>query len=379
MDALNNLYFKFFEHDVRLLIAFVVSVLLNIYIVPVILRISKAKRLFDNPDNQRKSHVGSVPTLGGLGFFTIISVVGLVMINTCGLSRGSFETQFTALPPMMAGLTILFFIGLKDDLLSISARKKLIAQIAAVVILIIYGDLRFTSLQGMFHIGDIRFIASFFLTLFAGIVITNSFNLIDGIDGLASSISMLASLVFGYLFYKAADFEYAILAAIVVGANIPFFYYNVFSKKNKIFMGDTGSLLLGFIMFVFVIRFNELNVLRAYKEHIVAAPSFSFAILILPLYDTLRVFAIRIMRGQSPFKADRRHLHHILIDLGLNHLQATAVLIGVNILFIAMAYFLNFLGNSMLLFIILGSMTVLSLSAVLLRRKLNKTPEIISD
>lgn len=379
MDALNNLYFKFFEHDVRLLIAFVVSVLLNIYIVPVILRISKAKRLFDNPDNQRKNHVGSVPTLGGLGFFTIISVVGLVMINTCGLSRGSFETQFTALPPMMAGLTILFFIGLKDDLLSISARKKLIAQIAAVVILIIYGDLRFTSLQGMFHIGDIRFIASFFLTLFAGIVIINSFNLIDGIDGLASSISMLASLVFGYLFYKASDFEYAILAAIVVGANIPFFYYNVFSKKNKIFMGDTGSLLLGFIMFVFVIRFNELNVLRAYKEHIVAAPSFSFAILILPLYDTLRVFAIRIMRGQSPFKADRRHLHHILIDLGLNHLQATAVLIGINILFVAMAYYLNFLGNSMLLLLILGCMTALSLSAVMLRRKLNKTPKIISD
>ncbi len=375
MDTLNNLYFKFFEHDIRLVLAFIVSILLNIYIIPVIIRISKSKKLFDAPDSKRKSHEVAVPTLGGLGFFTIISVVGLVMINVCGISRGSFETQFTALPSMMAGLTILFFIGMKDDLLSISPRKKLIAQILAILILITYGNLRLTSLQGMFHVDEIRFVASFFLTLFAGIVIINAFNLIDGIDGLASSIAMMASLTFGYLFYKAADFEYAILAAIVVGANIPFFYFNVFSKKNKIFMGDTGSLLLGFIMFVFVVRFNELNVMNAFPEKIIAAPAFSFTILILPLFDTLRVFTIRILRGQSPFKADRRHLHHILIDLGNSHLKSTLILIAINVTLIAIAYFLNFLGNSVLFFIIMAISILLTFAAVMLRRNRNLKKE----
>lgn len=375
MDTLNNLYFRFFEHDIRLVLALVVSILLNFYIIPVILRISKSKKLFDAPDSKRKSHVVAVPTLGGLGFFTIISVVGLVMINVCGISHGSVETQFTALPPMMAGLTILFFIGMKDDLLSISPRKKLIAQILAILILITYGNLRLSSLQGMFNVDEIRFLASFFLTLFAGIVIINAFNLIDGIDGLASSIAMMASLVFGYLFYKADDFEYAILAAIVVGANIPFFYYNVFSKQNKIFMGDTGSLLLGFIMFVFVIRFNELNVMNAFPQKIVAAPAFSFTILILPLFDTLRVFTIRILRGQSPFKADRRHLHHILIDLGNSHLKSTIILVTINVILIAIAYFLNFLGNSVLFFIIMAISILLTFAAVMLRRKRNLTKE----
>lgn len=372
METLSTLYHRFFEYDIRLVVAFLLSVGLNFYILPIIIHISHRKGLFDAPDGSRKAHAPSIPNLGGIGFYIILSLVGLVMIDTCGISHGLFQTQLTALPAMMAGLTVLFFIGMKDDLINISARKKLIAEIIAILILIIFGELHLTSFQGMFQIGAIHFIPSVLITLFLGIVIINSFNLIDGIDGLASSIAMLASIAFGYLFYKAGDYEYAILAAIVLGANIPYYYYNVFSSKNKIFMGDTGSLLLGFMMFVFVLRFNELNVANAYKEHIIAAPTFSVAILIIPLFDTLRVFTIRILRGQSPFKADRRHIHHILIDLGFSHLHATLILTAINAGFIILAYFLNFLGNSNLLIIILTISILLSLFAITLRRKVPK-------
>lgn len=371
MDSLNELYTIFFQPNIRLFFALLMAISINSYAIPVIIRIAKQKHLFDFPDEHRKEHTEAVPTLGGIGFFASIAIVGSIMINAYGLGFTGVKNELTSLSSIVAGLTILFFMGMKDDLLNISPIKKLIAESLAILIIIIFGNLRLTSMQGMFGISDLRFIFSIALTYFAGIVIINAFNLIDGIDGLASSISMLASAVFGYLFHKAGDNEFTILATIVFGANIPFFYYNVFSKKNKIFMGDTGSLILGFMMTVFVIRFNELNVQNAYEPRISAAPAFAFSILIIPLFDTLRVFAIRILRGTSPFKADRRHLHHMLLDLGLNHLQTTILLIAVNCGIVAFAYFFNYLGNSVLLYSMLFIAILLSIMATLLLRKRN--------
>jgi len=375
MESINNFYFHFFQPQYRISVAFIVAVIFNFYAIPVIIRIAREKKLFDVPD-ERKNHLSSVPTLGGLGIFATISAVSLTFINTCGMNGGGISSSLTSLPPIIAGFTIIFFIGMKDDLLNISAAKKLGAEFIALFILIVVGDVRLDSMQGMFSIGELNYPVSVLLSLFAGIVIINAFNLIDGIDGLAASIAMLGSTVFGVYFLAAQEWEYAVLSFIILGSLIPFFLYNAFGHYNKIFMGDTGSLILGFAMTVLIFRFNSMNGLSSHSMHFVAGPAFSFAVVILPMFDTLRVFTIRIYRGGSPFKADHRHIHHILLDLGFTHLQTTLILILINIAFILFAYFFNFLGNSRLMYIMIPSAIALSMFAILLRRnKVTSNPK----
>ncbi len=368
MESIDNFYFHFFQPQYRIVAAFLLAGILNFYTIPIIIRIARIKKLFDVPD-ERKNHSSSVPTLGGLGIYAAIMVVSLTLINTCGMNGGGISSSLTSLPPILAGFTLIFFIGMKDDLLNISPWKKLFAEIVALIILIVVGDVRLNSLQGMFGIGDISYFVSILISLFAGIVIINSFNLIDGIDGLAAAVSMLGSFAFGAFFISTSEWEYAVLSFAILGALIPFFLYNAFGHTNKIFMGDTGSLILGFAMTVLVFRFNEMNVIPVNRSHFLAAPALSFAVIIIPMFDTLRVFAIRIYRRKSPFTADRRHIHHILIDLGHSHLESTMILIVVNLLFIAFAYFFNFLGNSDLVYIMLASALVLTGLATMLRRR----------
>jgi len=368
MQTIDNFYFHFFQPQYRIATAFLIAVLFNMYAIPVIIRIAKVKKLFDVPD-ERKNHSASVPTLGGLGIYATIAAVSLTFINTCGMNAGGIASSLTSLPPIIAGFTIIFFIGMKDDLLNIPAWKKLIVEIIALLILTVVGDVRLDSIQGMFYIPEISYFESILLSMFAGIVIINAFNLIDGIDGLAASIAILGSAVFGSYFLVVEDWEYAVLSFIILGALIPFFFYNAFGKTNKIFMGDTGSLLLGFALTVLIFRFNELNALPYIKPHFTAGPAFSFAVVIIPMFDTLRVFTIRILRGNSPFKADRRHLHHILLDLGFTHLQSTLLLITINLIFVAFAYFFNYLGNSMLVLIMILVSIILSFIAIKLRRQ----------
>jgi UDP-N-acetylmuramyl pentapeptide phosphotransferase/UDP-N-acetylglucosamine-1-phosphate transferase len=368
MQTFENFYFHFFQPQYRIAVAFILAVVFNLYAIPVIIRIAKAKKLFDVPDG-RKHHKSSIPTLGGLGIYATIVIISLTFINTCGMNGGGIVNSLTSLPPIIAGFTMIFFIGMKDDLLDISARKKLVVEIMALLILVVIGDVRLDSMQGMFSIGQLSYPVSVMLSLFAGIVIINSVNLIDGIDGLAASVAMLGSFVFGSYFIVAGEWEYAVLSFTILGAIIPFFLYNAFGHTNKIFMGDTGSLILGFALTVLVFRFNEMNAAAVFKPYFTAAPAFSFAVIIIPMFDTLRVFTIRIYRLESPFKADRRHLHHILLDLGCTHLQATALLIAINVGFIVLAYSLNFLGNSDLVYIMIAIAVALSGIAIWLRRR----------
>ena len=370
MHSFDNFYFHFFQPQYRVAAAFLVAGLFNFYAIPVIIRIAKAKKLYDFPD-ERKNHISKIPTLGGLGIYAAITIAGLTFINTCGMNGGGIASSLTSLPPIIAGFTIIFFIGMKDDLLNISAYKKLSAEIIALFILIVVGDVRLDSMQGMFYIGVLSYPVSIMLSLFAGIVIINSLNLIDGIDGLAASVAMLGSVVFGSYFLATNEWEYAVLSFTILGAIIPFFLYNAFGHENKIFMGDTGSLLLGFAMTVLIFRFNEMNEIKSLNIHFSGGPAFSFAVIIIPMFDTLRVFAVRIYRGVSPFKADRRHIHHILLDLGYNHLQSTIILIVINIAFIVFAFYFNFLGNSNLVFIMITTAILLTGLATWLRRRKN--------
>jgi len=198
------------------------------------------------------------------------------------------------------------------------------------------------------------------LTLFVIIVIINSFNLIDGVDGLATSLGILSSSFFGVWFFISGNIEYSLISAAVAGTLLAFFRFNVFGGENKIFMGDTGSLIVGLLMAVQVIMFNEKNIGFTSAFTIKSAPAVSFAVFIVPLFDTLRVFLIRMSRGRSPFIADKNHLHHCLLKLGLSHLQTTLLIVLTNICFITLALALQNIGILWLMAIMMSIASIIS-------------------
>ena len=312
-------------------VALVLSFILVLIVIPSILSVARAKKIYE-PFDKRKIHTQIIPPLGGVAIFFGVTLSTII---------ASDGYSFDSLKYKIAAVMLMFFIGLKDDLLIVSNRKKLIVQIFAAVMLITLGNIRLTNLHGIFGIYEINYLSGMLITLFAIVVIINSFNLIDGIDGLASGLAMLAGTVFGIWFYLAGHIQHAILSFALVGSLAGFFLYNVFGHRNKLFMGDSGSLVVGLIISIIVIQFNEFNIVKTIPFAIGAAPVVSFAIIIVPLVDTLRVMTIRIMQKQSPFSADNNHIHHRLLSLVPSHLKVTLIIVAVNAFLIGIAFLFN--------------------------------------
>jgi len=317
-----------------LITSFLLAIGISLYAVPIVIRVAHSLKLMDNP-NERSAAKNPIPTLGGIAIF-----ISFVFAATVGLSGDELPEMIY----ILSAVILMFFVGLKDDILTLSAWKKLTAQLIASAIIVFLAKIRFTNLHGFLGIGEIGMIPSVILTFFVIIVIINAFNLMDGIDGLAAGLSMLAAIVFGGWFFISGHNDYAILSIALVGAIAGFFYYNLYGKENKIFMGDTGSLVLGTLMSIIVIRFNEFNIDQTQPFAIASAPAVSFGILIYPLVDTIRVFIIRLLQFKSPFTADKNHLHHRLLTLGFSHKRATYTIIGINILFIIPVFALQHYG-----------------------------------
>lgn len=311
--------------------SFIISFLLVLVSVPAIIRTAHAKNLFE-PFEERKIHTKIVPPLGGVAIFIGFTLSAIVA--TDGLS-------FDSLKYIIASVIMMFFIGLKDDLTNISARKKLMVQVFAAILLITLGNVRFTNLHGILGSHEISYFPSLILTAFTMVVVINAFNLIDGIDGLASGLATLAATTIGIWFFIDGNIQFAILSFALVGSLVGFFLYNVFGNKNKLFMGDTGSLIIGLVISTLIIKFNEFNIDLTSTFAIIAAPSVSFAIIIIPLVDTLRVMSIRIAHKHSPFAPDKNHIHHRLLTLVNSHLLVTIILVSANALMIAFSMFLN--------------------------------------
>ena len=329
----------------NILLSAALAFLITFFAIPVIIQVAKDKKLFDEPD-ERKVHKNVIPTLGGLGIFA-----GFILALLMGVPKNmASELQYFA-----AAATVIFFLGIKDDILVLSASKKFIGQLIAAGIIIKFGDVRITNMHGFMGLNEIPYTASVILTIFTVIVITNSFNLIDGVDGLAGSLGVLTTVVFGIYFYFAgpATLPYAVMAFSLAGGIIAFLIYNF--SPAKIFMGDTGSLLIGLVNSILVVKFINVASSTAAIFPVQSAPAIGFAILMIPLFDTLRVFGLRILDRRSPFSPDRTHVHHFLLDLGLSHRWVTFTCVAVNMSFIAMAYFLRDLGTTTLLGILLIS------------------------
>lgn len=250
---------------------------------------------------------------------------------------------------LFAGLVMVFFVGIKDDILILDPRKKMAAQIIATIIVSVPADIRITHFYGLLGITEVPYLVSVLVTVFVMVLIINGFNLIDGIDGLSSGTGFLATSIFGIWFWVCGNNAFSILSFAFAGALCGFFWYNNFSQKNKIFLGDTGSLIIGFIVAVLTVKFLQLNIFAEGPLNILSAPAFAVSVLIIPLFDTLRVFTLRISQGKSPFVADRQHIHHMFLRSGFSHLQATAILLIVNIAFVIVGYLLRKVGNLRLL------------------------------
>lgn len=344
---------------ILLILGFLLAFGITFRAIPAIVRISRLKNLCAEP-NKRTSHSSAIPNLGGVAIF-----IGFI-ISTI-ITAGEFFTS--ELFYIIVALIILFFIGIKDDILIIDPKKKFSAQIVVGLIIVIFADIKIVNFFEIFNIGSLSYFSSILLTVFVFLVVINGFNLIDGIDGLASGVGILVSVVLGTWFWRINNIEYSILCFSLAGSLIAFFIYNVFGKRNKIFLGDTGSMIIGLTIGIIVVQFLRLNLIASPDIQIQSSPAFVICMLILPLFDTLRIFIIRIYQGKSPFVADRQHIHHRMLELGFTHLQSTIMLITVNGFFIVFCYSFQYIGNIPLMLITLGMATTMSYILLKLAKK----------
>ncbi len=313
------------------LLAFITAFLITYFSVPALINLSLLKKLYDKPDH-RKLHGRRITALGGIAIFGAFSFS--FILYTAGLYYAEFNS-------ILAGAFILFAIGVKDDLYPITPVKKFAAQLIAALIVVVQGNVRMVSLYGLFGVHDLSYTVSISLSIILFLFLINSFNFIDGINGLAGGVGVLAISTFAWFFYRMNELLFVILCLSYIGALLAFLRYNF--GKGKIFMGDSGSMVLGYVITVITLFFIQKSV--TYEPNIFFAISslvFAFAVLILPVFDTMRVVLIRVLiLRRSPFSADRNHIHHALLDIGLTQIQATSVLLGANLFFIILGLTLH--------------------------------------
>ena len=281
---------------------------------PRLVKIAKMKQIVDNP-NARKLNKVPVPVLGGVGVF-----FGLMFgLGVAGYYVRGMEIQFELIIAMM----VMLYTGVGDDIMDISPTARFALQICTVCMMMFLCGIYIDNFHGLWNVYRLPVAVAVVLTLVSGVGIINSINLIDGVDGLCSGYGMFASLLFGICFVRMGDMSYAVLAFSMFGALIPFMMHNMFGAKYKMFLGDGGSLVLGFICSLYVMR-----IIQSGSDHITGSTvSFTLAVLAIPVFDTLRVMTARMLKGRSPFSADKTHLHHMFIGLGFSH-----VLTSVNML-----------------------------------------------
>ncbi len=343
---------------IELLLSFISSIVIVITAIPSVIRVSYLKHLYDVPD-ERKSHEKVVPTLGGLAIFA-----GFMVSTSLTIHEEHFNYNY-----LVGALMIIFFIGIKDDILITAPIKKLMGQLLAAGILVVLGGVRITSMYGFLGVETLSPEISASLTIFTLVVIMNGFNLIDGINWLSSGVSVVVTSFFGAWFWVTGHNDLAIVSSSLVGSLLGFMWFN--KTPAKIFMGDTGSLILGLIIGVQTIYFIRLSPESNWSLN--SAPIVAFGVLIVPLFDTLRVFVSRALKGKSPLNPDKNHIHHKLLELGFSHMKASCVIMLFNVLFVFMVYFSRNVGSVELLSLeIVVASVFTTIPSLIIRRKNTK-------
>lgn len=336
----------------NIIFAALVSFGITYVVIPSIIKIAEIKGLFDS-NNVRKSHSGEVPNLGGIAIF------GAFIITYCLF--GHFIQP--SIQYIISALCFIFMIGAKDDIVELTPYKKLLGQIIAASIVVYFGEIRLTSFYGILGIRELPEIVSILFSITTVVFIINAFNLIDGVNGLAGGVTLVITSTFGLWFYIHGYMDYAVMAACIIGSIIAFLKYNY--TPAKIFMGDSGSLSLGLLAAVMSIIFIEQSGKIVYSSahlpfHVTSAPALAIATMIIPIFDTLKVFITRIFKGRSPFSADKNHHHHRLLALGFTHVQTSAILVTFNAIFIFIIFQLQHIRSFLLIPILFAIAAVCS-------------------
>ena len=357
-----------------LILVFITSFLVVLLSTPSLIKVAILKRLFDAPGDTRKLHTRMIPTIGGIIIFagTLFSFSlwfpDQEIHDPIKLSNSMNDYKY-----IVSTLLVMFFVGVKDDIIGTAPVKKLVAHVLVGMVLVLMADIRISSLHGIFGIDVIPYWASVFLSLFTYIVVVNAFNLIDGVDGLAGGVGFIASSAFGAWFALAGDHVMAALAFSLSGSLLAFLMFNF--SPAKIFMGDSGSLTIGLIICILAIRLISYDVGAIHNQFIlnISRPIFAMAVLVYPLVDTLRIFIYRAVRGVSPFSADRNHLHHRLIDIGLTHKWTVICIYFFNISIITLVLSLTYINTNYLLMIVAATAMLLAQIPFLIKKIKNRT------
>lgn len=333
-----------------------ISVLFGMVIIPRILVISHKKQLYDVPD-PRKVHTTPVPRLGGLSFFPVILMSMFLVI---GFRLYSWSTDSSSLSFYMlyeylflfVGITLLYLVGVCDDLVGVGYRYKFVVQIMAALLLVMSGNW-FNSLDGLFGIYSLPAWVGIPFTVFIVVYITNAINLIDGIDGLASGLCCIALSVLSLMFFISGQYVYALLAVCTLGVLMPFWCYNVFGNENrghKLFMGDAGSLTLGYVISFLIIHMSVASELSPELSNPYTVIAFSTVL--VPLFDVIRVVLHRLREHKNPFLPDKNHFHHKLLRTGMRVRMVMVSIIAVSAFFIILNSLLVWNIDITLLFIL---------------------------
>jgi len=325
------------------ILSFFWAFLISLFAIPSIIQVAHKKQLLDTP-NRRRLHISLTPRLGGLAIFA-----GFISALTI------FGIMNNAVQKLIAATIVIFFIGLKDDMVSVSAFKKFFVQFLAASIILFLGDIRIVNFHGVLNLWEIDNGISYFFTLIVILGITNAMNLIDGLDGLAASLAITASAVYGIIFLVSGNesqHTYAIICFSLIGSLLGFLKYNI--HKAIIFMGDTGSLISGFILAFLAI---EVVNIQTDNSQLTIMPALAIAGIIIPVSDTIRVFILRLLSGESPFAPDKNHLHHRLTDIGISQPLIVLTEVLYTLINVFAVFICSYLGNTILIlsmFIIIG-------------------------
>jgi UDP-N-acetylmuramyl pentapeptide phosphotransferase/UDP-N-acetylglucosamine-1-phosphate transferase len=328
--------------------------------LPVIIKYSLQRNLVDIP-GRRKIHKKVTPSMGGIAIFAGFFVSCFIWINWESLKSVKL---------IMVAMMAMFFLGLRDDMLSLRASAKLLIQTLVAMMVIFVFDFRIDHLNHFLGINEIPLLISYVLTYLVIIIITNSFNLIDGLDGLAGMTAVISLSAYGIWFLLAGDVIFSVFAFALLGGTSAFLFFNW--QPSKIFMGDTGTLVIGMMLSILSIRFLNFNERMDMQSGIrfYAPIAAVIAFNIVALTDTVRIIIIRLLKGISPFTADKRHIHHALIRLGWTHQKAVITLACIQICFLFLVVVLRSFSEYVLLPLVLVIATLLSvaLDRILLKR-----------
>ena len=308
--------------------------------LPVLIKLLSQWRVFDSP-GKHKIHRQYTPSMGG-----VCIAMGGAFAQLIGLPF----SEWAHLKYFYITLAMMFITGLRDDVLTLNPRQKLIGQLLPVIILVVFGEVALWSFYGMAFEGIVfNTIGTWSVTIFTIVILTNAYNLIDGLDGLAGTVGTIALLCFGVWFYLAGEFTLSLISLSFAGALLAFLYFNW--EPSRIFMGDTGALVIGLLLSFLSIEFINANYMLAEGNPIRFTSSVGTAIMIMmiPVFDTLRVIILRLRRFQSPFKADKNHLHHQFLKLGFSHSRTVTVIASIQLFFVLLAVVLKNKADSVIL------------------------------